>query len=139
VRRIASKLLFFLLAAPAVLRASLRAAWWVRRLPLEELAARLRQVPPFRLGRLRDPSWVLACLDRLLPVLPPRRYGLCMRRSLLLLDLWARCGLAPRLHLGVRRGDQGVHEGHAWVTASAVDGTPGPATSAQGYPEAFCW
>jgi hypothetical protein len=133
----ARKLIFFLLAAPAVARASARVTWLVRRLTLEELADRLRSVPPFRLRPLRDPSWMLACLDRLLPLLPPRSYGTCMRRSLLLLDLWSRCGLRPRLHLGIRRGGEGVHEGHAWVSASAGEGEPGPATSAQGYPEAF--
>jgi hypothetical protein len=128
---------FLVAALPALVRAAARVVLWERRLPLDELVARLRAVPPFLLlWQRRRPEWLLACLDRLLPVLPPRRYGLCLRRSLLLLDLWSRCGLSVRLHLGVRRPDEGPHEGHAWVTAASAAGGRA-ATSSQGYPEAF--
>jgi hypothetical protein len=39
-----------------------------------------------------------------------------MKRSLLLLDLWSRCGLRPRLHLGLRGGGYPGRRGHAWLT-----------------------
>ena len=137
-RRLLPRLLFLLAALPAVARASWRVSRLAGRLELDELVVRLRTVPPFRRSWLRRPWWLLATLDRLLPWLPPRRYGLCLRRSLLLLDLWGRCGLAPRLHLGVRRAGEGAHEGHAWITAgAAAAGGELPCTSAQGYPEAL--
>jgi hypothetical protein len=116
----------------------------------------MRAVPPFGIPILARPEWLLATLDRLLPLLPPWRYGRCLKRSLLLLDLWARCGLRPRLHLGVRREGEGRHDAHAWVTVDRADGAEirlaatgpesiaaqaagklPPATSSQGYPEAF--
>jgi len=133
---------FFLLALPAVTRASLRVAWLQRRLPLDELAARLRATPRFALPVLANPEWLLATLDRLLPLLPPRGYGRCLKRSLLLLDLWSRCGLRPRLHLAapIARA-AGGREGHAWVTVepgfAAAMPAPAPGTSSEGFPEAF--
>ena len=128
---------FFVGAAPALLRASARAARWERRATIEDLASRLRAVAPFRSPWLRDrPEWLLAALDRALPMLPPRRCGTCLRRSLLLLDLWTRCGLDVRLHLGVRRSGEAAHEAHAWVSATARDGSR-LATASLGYPEAF--
>jgi hypothetical protein len=127
---------FFVLALPAVLRASLRVAALARRSPLDELAARLRGAPPFAVRSLSRPEWLLASLDRLLPVLPPYGYGRCLKRSLLLLDLWSRCGLRPRLHLAapVAR-TAGRHQGHAWVTAEPAG--PPFGTSSEGYAEAF--
>lgn len=129
---------FLLAALPALLRASARATRWESRLPLDRLAPRLRAVAPFRSRRLRErPEWLLASLDRLLPLLPPRRYGACLKRSLLLLDLWSRCGLEVRLHLGVRRAGESSHEAHAWVTACRPEGGRGLATASLDYPEAF--
>jgi hypothetical protein len=138
---------------PAVVRAAVRCLWWERRLPLEGLVERLRSTPRFGCAALARPAWLLATLDRVLPLLPPWRYGRCLKRSLLLLDLWSRCGLRPRLHLGVQReGGGGRHQGHAWVTVDGVSGgeattthsarktatsNPVLATSSQGYPEAF--
>ena len=138
---------FFALALPAVLRAAARVAWLERGLPLDELVERLRAPGPFLLRPLARPEWLLATLDRVLPLLPPRRYGRCLKRSLLLLDLWSRCGLRPRLHLaapsaGVGAAQAGRHQGHAWVTVEspALGGAAeerAPATSSEGYPEAF--
>jgi transglutaminase superfamily protein len=131
---------FFLLALPLVVRASARCAWWERRLPLDALVDRLRAVPPLDWAPLANPPWLLATLDRLSGLLPPWRYGRCLKRSLLLLDLWSRCGLCPRLHLGVRREDETRYQGHAWVT---VDPSPGAdtvstlGTATLGYQEAF--
>ncbi len=145
--RRAAKAVFFLLAIPAVARAAARLAWLERRLPLEDLVARMRATPPFAISALVRPQWLLATVDRLLFLLPPWRYGPCLKRSLLLLDLWSRCGLSPSLHLGVRRdGERGRHQGHAWVTVASppLQDVPAialnvlaPATSSQGYPEAF--
>lgn len=132
-----AKAAFFAAALPAVLRAAWRVASLERHLDLEALVGRLRSAPPFVFRSLRRPAWLLATLDRLLPLLPPRGYGRCLKRSLLLLDLWSRCGLRPRLHLGVRRAGEAAHEGHAWVTVDPLDGGEGPATSSLGYPEAF--
>lgn len=133
---------FFALALPAVMRASVRTAWLQSRLPLDELAVRLRSAPRFALPLLARPDWLLASLDRLLPLLPPRGYGRCLKRSLLLLDLWSRCGLRPRLHLAapVARA-AGRREGHAWVTVEPASAAAAPAlalgTSSEGFPEAF--
>jgi transglutaminase superfamily protein len=143
------RVVFALLALPAIARAVIRLVWLERRLPLETLVTRMRTTGRFRLAVLARPEWLLATVDRLLPLLPPRRYGLCLKRSLLLLDLWSRCGLCPRFHLGVRReGEQGRYQGHAWVSvdgaaAEPIAGSPpaaarlAPSTSSQGYPEAF--
>jgi hypothetical protein len=38
-----------------------------------------------------------------------------VKRSLFLLDLWSRAGLAPSFHLGLR-GAAGDRGGHAWIT-----------------------
>jgi len=71
-----------------------------------------------------DPAALARVVGRLAPVLPPWGMGLCFKRSLLLVHLWARCGLDPRLHLGILAG----RRGHAWVTAGPFSsGPPGPA------------
>jgi hypothetical protein len=131
--------IFFLLALPALARAAWRVARLAPRLPLEELVERLRTTRSFALAPLRRrPDWLLASLDRVVMLLPPRTYGRCLKRSLYLLDLWSRCGLHPWLHLGVRRAGQESHEAHAWVTVAESGPGPGAlATSAEGYPEAF--
>ena len=133
---------FFLLALPAIVRAAARVAWLQRRLPLDELVVRLRAAPRFVLPLSGRPEWLLASLDRCLPLLPPRGYGRCLKRSLLLLDLWSRCGLHPRLHLGVPlERAAGRHEGHAWITVEPPEELRAAAlplgTSSEGYPEAF--
>ena len=123
-----------LLLLPAVVAASIRTWWLYRRLPLDPACRALvevRRLPP----PLRDPAGCLRLVNRLLRVLPPRDLGPCFKRSLLLLDLWSRCGLAPRFHLGVRRSVD-RREGHAWVT---VAGLPDLSADEQGYTEAFVW
>jgi hypothetical protein len=62
-------------------------------------------------------------VTRWAPLLPPHGIGPCLKRSLLLLDLWSRCGLAPRLHVGVALSATG-RRAHAWVTPDPV--TPAP-------------
>jgi hypothetical protein len=122
------RLVFAAAALPAVLRASLRVARGLRGTPLRELPGRLRAAPPFAAGWLRRPADLDAVALRLLPLLPP--YGMvpCLKRSLVLLDLWSRCGLSPRLHLGVRRPGEAALEAHAWVTTGVpeLDRRTGP-------------
>ena len=105
-------------------------------LPFDRLVEELRAGAPLT-GALADPHLHLRVVSRLLPVLPPRRMGRCMKRSLLLLHLWSRCGLAPCLHLGVAEGGAAVR-GHAWLTAEA-DGRTLEAGSSEGRAEAFAF
>lgn len=128
------RLVFLVAALPAVLRAAWRVRRLARRLPLPELPARLRDTQRFAAGWLRrHPGWLDGVAARLLPLLPPFGYGPCLKRSLLLLDLWSRCGLEPRLHLGVRRPDDAPLAGHAWVTVGdqRLDRRTGPAGHAE--------
>jgi hypothetical protein len=103
------------LAVFAVLRASARVFVLERRLSLPELVARLRRTAPDFLVEI-DPLVVLGVTEALLTFLPPFGAGRCVKRSLLLLDLWSRAGLAPSFHLGIRAA---ARNGHAWVTTSA--------------------
>ena len=117
--------------------AAYRAGWRVHRgsrLPFDRLVEELRKGRPFE-HALADPDLHLRVVCRLLPLLPPRPMGRCMKRSLLLLDLWSRCGLEPCLHLGVAPLGEGLL-GHAWLTAEA-DGRVLRAGSSQGQREAF--
>jgi hypothetical protein len=137
-----------------VVRAALRVSRELARSEVRELPGRLRRVEPFAVAALARPAWLDGAAARLLPLLPPRRVGRCLKRSLILLDLWSRCGLEPRLHVGVRRkggggaaggraegpgGDPGVVRGetevrdnplaaHAWVTVGdpRLDRRTGP-------------
>ena len=59
-------------------------------------------------------------LRRLLGLLPPRRFGPCLKRSLLLLDLWSRCGLDPRIHIGTLKHEE-ERRFHAWVSVPGSD------------------
>jgi len=63
-----------------------------------------------------------AVVDRLLRWLPSRRrMGRCVKRSLLLLEVWSRCGLAPTFHYGVGRDAAGARRAHAWLGGVAPD------------------
>lgn len=128
-RTLPGQLFFACAALPAVLRAAARVDRERRRLPLRDLPGRLRDVPPFAGGWLARPADLDALADRLLPLLPPYGAGRCLKRSLLLLDLWSRCGLTPRLHVGVRRPGEGALGAHAWVRTGvpALDRRSGPA------------
>ena len=100
---------------PLVALAAARVAWLYPRLPLDELVRRLGSVTPLP-AALRDPGALRRAVNRWLPWLPPRGLRTCLRRSLILVDLWSRCGLPVELHLGVEPGGT-VPSGHAWVTA----------------------
>ena len=121
-----------LLLLPAVVAASIRTWRLYRKLPLDQACQALVEVQPLP-PPLRDPAGYYRLVNRLLRVLPPRGMGPCFKRSLLLLDLWSRCGLAPRFHLGVRRSAD-RREGHAWIT---VAGRPDLSAGETGYIEAF--
>ena len=87
----------------------------------EDLVERLRDGPSLPGGE-RDPVVYARVVGRLLPILPPWSMGRCLKRSLVLLHLWSRCGLTPALHLGVRKSEPGAVEGHAWLTLDKSDG-----------------
>lgn len=113
---------FAVRAAPLVWATGARVRRLDRRLGLgaviQELrAARERPLPP----RLANPLWLAATLERMLPFVPPRHYGPCLRRALILLELWSRCGLEPTLHIGFRP-QAPRRDGHAWLTATRPDG-----------------
>ena len=119
-RELPSKAAFFVAALPAVLWAALRLAWLDRRCSLLELADRLRAVRPWSRSYLGNPRYLDGSVSRLLSLLPPRRFGPCLKRSFLLLDLWSRCGLEPRIHIGTLKSDGGL-QFHAWVSAPGAD------------------
>lgn len=120
--------------------AAFGAAWRVERrasrLPFDRLVEELRAGEPFT-GELADPVLHLRVVSRLLPALPPWGMGRCMKRSLVLLHLWSRCGLAPCLHLGVALAGGGL-QGHAWLTAEA-GGRTLAAGGSDGRSEAFAF
>jgi hypothetical protein len=120
---------------PIVVATSIRAWWLFRRLPLDRVCHTLTDVQPLP-PPLRDPEGYLYLTNRLLRYLPPRGLRPCFKRSLLLLDLWSRCGYAPRLHLGMRRPADRSGGGHAWVT---VEDRPELSLDEAGYAEAFVW
>ncbi len=108
--------LTYLVAALLAVAASRRLTRELDRRAFDDLIAWLRCGRPLR-GRLADPTVHLRVVGRLNRWLPPRRMGPCLRRSLVLLHLWSRCGLEPVLHLGfASRGDD-RWQGHAWLTA----------------------
>jgi hypothetical protein len=112
-----AQVLFAVLALPALVRA----AWHLRRLShernLQKLTDGMRQGRPFRSPFLRAPLYHAALAERLVRWLPPRAWGPCLKKSLLLLELWTRCGLNPTLHLGAQiQGPR--HDFHAWIQAN---------------------
>lgn len=113
---------FDLLVAPLVVVTGWRVARLDRRIGFEALLASLRDSGQRPLpGWLARPEALAGAVERWLEVAPPRRYGRCLRRALLLLGLWSRCGLRPKLHIGFR-ADRPDRRGHAWVTAEGADG-----------------
>lgn len=96
----------------AIARAAVRVSFYQGRRSLPDLVSHLRSAPR---GSSCDPRLALAVLERILPFLPPYGTGRCVKRSLFLLDLWSRAGLAPSFHLGLR-ATAGGRGGHAWIT-----------------------
>lgn len=110
-----------LLMVPVVVRTALRMSLLPRE-DVRRLSEQLRRRRPLAHG-LRDPQRLAAVTDRLGRLLPPWGMGRCLKRSLILLDLWSRCGLEPRLHLGMRLTAAGLWEGHAWLSAASIPST----------------
>jgi len=128
---------FVLLATPLVLATGWRVARLEVALPFGELIAalRARRASPLP-AWLADPAGLAETVEKLLGILPPRRCGLCLRRALLLLELWSRCGLEPKLHLGFRL-QAPDRDGHAWLTATTARGEPLQVSGPQDYAPAF--
>ena len=114
-RELSAKAIFFVVALPAILRAALRLKRLNRRYDLRQLADQLRAVKPWDGSYLANPRYLEASVSRLVKMLPPLNFGPCIKSSFLLLDLWSRCGLEPRIHIGTRK-HAGEHQFHAWVT-----------------------
>ena len=114
-REISRKAIFFAVALPAVLRAALRLTWLNHRYDLVQLADQLRAVRPWGPSYLANPRYLRGASQRLLAWLPPRGFGPCLKHSFLLLDLWSRCGLEPKIHIGTLKRNGQPHF-HAWVT-----------------------
>jgi hypothetical protein len=93
-----------------------RARRELRRAPIEQVVARLRQLGPFAVEAPGAPEreearrlgWVVVRGLRLLP-----GDTRCLRRSLVLLQLLARRGIAARVVIGVRTNPNFL--AHAWV------------------------
>ncbi len=115
-----------------VILAALRVNRYCRRLPLDELIERIRRVPVLP-ESLRRPEVFVALVNYWYRWLPPRGFRPCLKRSYLLLDLWSRCGLEPKFHLGIRTGE-GARDGHAWLT---VEGFDEGCDAGDGYEETF--
>jgi hypothetical protein len=116
------KAIFAVTAAPIVVATAIRVARLGRGRAIGPLVAEIRRQPVRPLpSRLAHPEWLAGTVELLLAILPPFDYGPCLRRALLLLDLWSRCGLDPRIHLGFRPGLPQL-DGHAWLTAGTPDG-----------------
>ncbi len=133
IREQVAKATFLVVALPAVLRAALRLSWLNRRCDLDQLADRLRAVRPWITSYLANPHYLGGSAWRLLSLLPPQNFGPCLKHSLLLLDLWSRCGLEPRIHIGTMRAD-GELKFHAWVT---LPGNDLPEPDVSGYVEVW--
>ena len=56
----------------------------------------------------------------MLRFVPPWNLGPCLKRSLILLDLWSSCGREAVLRLGMRRAVDGAWQGHAWLSGPGV-------------------
>ncbi len=120
---LSTKAVFFVAALPAVARASLRLSRLGKRCDLQHLADRLRSVERWKASFLANPRYLEGSVSRLVGVLPPRRFGPCIKRSFLLLDLWSRCGLEPRIHIGTQKRG-GVYHFHAWVSVPGSEAPP---------------
>ncbi len=133
-RELPTKAVFFVAALPVVMRAARRLVRLNRHCDLQELADRLRLVAPWRDSYLANPHYLDASVSRLVKVLPPRGFGPCIKRSFLLLDLWSRCGLEPKIHIGTQKRD-GEHHFHAWVTVPESSNSPSIPCSGNGASE----
>jgi hypothetical protein len=119
----------------AAFGAALRVRRLTRTEPIDQIVARLRDRRSFS-GALRDPLVHQRVVERLLPVLPPADLGPCLKRSLILLHLWSRCGVDARLHLGCVVPPATTLQAHAWLTTREWP-VEGPVTSSLDHQELF--
>jgi len=103
-----------LFAALTVVAAACRLTVLERHSRFDLYVERLRRGRPLP-RHLRDPVLLGRAVRRLAHRLPPMGMGRCLKRSLLLLHLWSRCGLDPVLHIGVH-SDGDRRRAHAWLT-----------------------
>lgn len=121
-RQLLAKAIFFVAALPIVFQTARRVARLERQIPIDRLVAELRGSQRHALPRLlAQPTWLAGTVEWLLPWLPPQALGPCLRRALILVDLWSRAGLEPTLHIGLKPAS-GMREAHAWITATAPAG-----------------
>ena len=93
-----------------------RANWELRRVPIEEVVARLRMAEPPRspghdAAELEEARRLGGAVVRTLRFLPGDTR--CLRRSLVMVRLLARRGIAARLVIGARTAPDFL--AHAWV------------------------
>ncbi len=96
-----------------VVRAACRMAWRYHAYAFDQAMCTVHtlcipgtcDIPPELLARMTE---------RLLPWLPPWRMGRCVKRSLILLHLWSRCGIPVRLHIGIHPSQP--YYGHVWLS-----------------------
>lgn len=136
-RQLLAKATFVAAALPTVIRTARRVARLEREIPIDQLVARLRRCQDGALpSRLAHPTWLAGTVERLLPWLPPRSLGPCLRRALILVDLWSRAGLEPTLHIGLKPAS-GMRDAHAWITATAPAGAVLSSSAPLDFQEAF--
>lgn len=136
-RQLLAKATFFVAALPTVIRTARRVARLKRELPIDRLVAKLRGGEGRPLPRrLAHPAWLAGTVERVLPWLPPKALGPCLRRALILVDLWSRAGLEPRLHIGLKPA-AGLRDAHAWITAVGPTGGELQVSAPLDFQEAF--
>ncbi|MEE2778792.1 MAG: lasso peptide biosynthesis B2 protein [Acidobacteriota bacterium] len=141
-RAIARQPAAYLFATFATLRTAMRLTRMEKRHRFDELVVHLRRDSPLP-GPFRDPMVYGRVANRLAHYLPPRRMGYCIKRSLWLVNLWTRCGLEPKIHIGLQRTGPNL-QGHAWLTlegqsGAAFDLEPLLGTPEPGYPDFFAF
>jgi hypothetical protein len=112
------------------------AVWQVRFMPFPMIAAGLGPMRPPQEGAICAPAaaaaearaeairWAIGAAARRLPF-----DCACLVRALAAHALARESGLAPVLHLGAERGQQGTAETHAWLTAAGIGVTGYPLPS----------
>jgi hypothetical protein len=110
----------YVAATVAVVSAAVRVARRYGEQPFDELVSELRggSRRARSVARLRAEARVVS---RLVPLLPPWGMGSCLKRSLILLHLWSRSGLRPRIHLGFRPASEQLPRGHAWLSVDRYE------------------
>ena len=111
--------LHFLLSCSMAIGWVIRAAAWMMReyrtRAFDQIIRAVYEMRDRRICRI-PPEQLAQITERLLPWLPPWRMGRCIKRSLILLYLWSRCGIPVRLHIGIHPSQP--YRGHVWLSVS---------------------